>query len=468
MTSSMVGGVVDDDNDIILKLPDALIDHILSFLPTEDVVRTCILSKRWKLIWYSVPTLSFEFEKVKYVKRQDLETFYDYVYNYMENRKKGMDLVDDSSITSFKFNMPSYYGYRKIWLLDKLLSFVVENKVKEIYLFLGGEAHAFYYCLPTILNDARYLTILELSGVKLDSSHSFSFPLLKTLSLLNVKQSNTKDDNVVFKFLLCCPSLEKLRIINYSLSCMDDRLRLQSLSLKFLELNYIDIKYELEVEAINLESLVIIYHSSERINFSSCKKIRNLSLTNYAECYQPSLEDLISSIPLLENFTLINQSSSADCLRISSQHLKSFTYDGLSFLSESIYVEIESAPRLEYFCYEDIFEFSISMESSNLINGKIVSREMHFDNDIKCFTNMLYYFLVKLNCSWNVVTVHVSSYEGLLLLEDLKIKNYPFLNWKHLRVITDYHYERESVLKDDLMRIWPSLETLSINKRIIF
>uniref|UniRef100_A0A803R4K9 F-box domain-containing protein n=1 Tax=Cannabis sativa TaxID=3483 RepID=A0A803R4K9_CANSA len=49
-SSSMVAG---DDDDRISKLPDSVIIHILSFLPTEDVVQTCILSKRWKLIWLS-------------------------------------------------------------------------------------------------------------------------------------------------------------------------------------------------------------------------------------------------------------------------------------------------------------------------------------------------------------------------------------------------------------------------------
>ncbi|KAM6580527.1 hypothetical protein CsatA_004301 [Cannabis sativa] len=46
------------DEDRISKLPDALITHILSFLPTEEVVRTCLLSKRWKLICCTIMSIN--------------------------------------------------------------------------------------------------------------------------------------------------------------------------------------------------------------------------------------------------------------------------------------------------------------------------------------------------------------------------------------------------------------------------
>ncbi|KAL6221412.1 hypothetical protein ACLB2K_009163 [Fragaria x ananassa] len=52
-----VGG---DGEDKISQLPDAVLSHMLSFLPTKHAVRTSILSTRWKNIWASVPTLNLE------------------------------------------------------------------------------------------------------------------------------------------------------------------------------------------------------------------------------------------------------------------------------------------------------------------------------------------------------------------------------------------------------------------------
>ncbi|CAL9224355.1 unnamed protein product, partial [Arabidopsis halleri] len=41
-------------------LPDDLLVKILSFLPTEVAVSTCVLSKRWEFLWMWLPNLEFE------------------------------------------------------------------------------------------------------------------------------------------------------------------------------------------------------------------------------------------------------------------------------------------------------------------------------------------------------------------------------------------------------------------------
>ncbi|PRQ21245.1 putative F-box domain-containing protein [Rosa chinensis] len=45
--------------DRISDLPDAILCHILSFIPTKYAVRTVTLSTRWKKVWASVPCLDF-------------------------------------------------------------------------------------------------------------------------------------------------------------------------------------------------------------------------------------------------------------------------------------------------------------------------------------------------------------------------------------------------------------------------
>lgn len=46
--------------DIVSSLLDEILVHVLSFLSTKQAVRTCLLSKRWRNIWASVPVLKFD------------------------------------------------------------------------------------------------------------------------------------------------------------------------------------------------------------------------------------------------------------------------------------------------------------------------------------------------------------------------------------------------------------------------
>jgi hypothetical protein len=43
--------------DLIGALPDDLLSYLLSFLLSREAVRTCVLAKRWRTLWKSVPAL---------------------------------------------------------------------------------------------------------------------------------------------------------------------------------------------------------------------------------------------------------------------------------------------------------------------------------------------------------------------------------------------------------------------------
>lgn len=48
------------EEDRLGALPNDLLRYLMSFLPSRDSVRTCVLGKRWSTLWKSVPTLRID------------------------------------------------------------------------------------------------------------------------------------------------------------------------------------------------------------------------------------------------------------------------------------------------------------------------------------------------------------------------------------------------------------------------
>ncbi|XP_061361079.1 FBD-associated F-box protein At4g10400-like [Gastrolobium bilobum] len=172
--------------DRISVLPDEIICHILSFLPTKESVATSVLSKRWNPFWRSVPTLRF-FENTSPFVRS--------VGAFLRSRNLHQPIKTFSlGCTSFRRGPNSV------------------NKWISAALQCGGVEHLdVWFLYPTKLSSPflthRTLVVLKLTGVHITAFSSVDLPSLKILELSGVI---LEESGYLAKLLSGCPLLEDL------------------------------------------------------------------------------------------------------------------------------------------------------------------------------------------------------------------------------------------------------------------
>jgi hypothetical protein len=194
-----------EEEDIISTLPDVLLCHILSFLQTKQAVVTTILSKRWKNLCLSVPSLYF---KTTITTIDQNFHFNNNVYTVL--------LSQDVAVKSFRLKL--IYDYPQILYLTgpihsiaKWLNYVVERGCECLDLRLSvpvWEEEQFIPTLPITVLTCSTLVVLKFCnyGVVQDSS-SVLLPSLKTLHLQRVWFPKLRD---LMLFLTGCPILQDL------------------------------------------------------------------------------------------------------------------------------------------------------------------------------------------------------------------------------------------------------------------
>ncbi|KDP39077.1 hypothetical protein JCGZ_00834 [Jatropha curcas] len=191
---------VTDGMDIISVLPEEVLHYILSFLPMKDIVRTSLLSKRWKYKWKSNP-------------RYDFDAMSD---DFKNNRSQGMEMslqrsvhqvlsCDNSDcIEKFRLRLRGSVIESDVC---RWISNAVKRKVQEldISLRLGKR-----FPLPHILFTSESLITLKLEmRCALHIPRSICFPKLKSLYLSHAVFEDEKSLNLLFSG---CPVLQELVI----------------------------------------------------------------------------------------------------------------------------------------------------------------------------------------------------------------------------------------------------------------
>ncbi|XP_027062928.1 F-box/FBD/LRR-repeat protein At3g14710-like [Coffea arabica] len=207
--------LLDSKKDRISELPESVMSHILSRLPTEDAVRTSVLSRKWEYKWTSIYNLTFDDRKrfcyshrwrmwkaQKQLKKTDFMNFVDRV----------LALSKNSSIKECHLLCLDVYDpFRiKTWItaalssnVQRLLISYVADLVFPRWFFTSDSLMKLElkHCKIKIPMNISYssLRILDIHDVKfqndesLQSSHLvFTFPVLEEFLSSGCKWWNMK------------------------------------------------------------------------------------------------------------------------------------------------------------------------------------------------------------------------------------------------------------------------------------
>ncbi|XP_059623844.1 F-box/LRR-repeat protein At4g14103-like isoform X2 [Cornus florida] len=180
--------------DRISSLPDSLLVHILSFLPTIDAVGTSILSSRWKHLWACVPTLDF-----------DVNLPFGEPYSDMNFVDRVLFNHELSCIQKFRLNCIEENDLSRVYTW---ISVAINRGVQELEIVINqGE---WDFRCPLSLFTCPTLVVLKL-GFLVSLSTVPRSVHFKSLKVLHVS-FNFPDNGLMQNLFWNCPVLEDLLI----------------------------------------------------------------------------------------------------------------------------------------------------------------------------------------------------------------------------------------------------------------
>lgn len=346
--------------DHISMLPDHVIHHILSLLRNvKDAVRTSVLSKKWRLLWYSFSILIFDERKFDArIGQEDSgnkeKMFRDYVSNSLQtHHEKNLYLQKlVVHMTSFDLEAAPH--------IDHWLSVARGRNVKELDLHVGSK-NCKRYTLPQAVFSSTSMIGLRLSGCKLVTCNNIMLPHLQKLYLRKLHLV----EDIIQNLISSCHSIEDLRIIQCS------GLKQLQISNHF-HLNRVEIHHcnQLKKVALSVRNLHTFWYCGKKstpckVSLEGCRSLKRLTL-EHPQVTRDFCENQIDNFPLLEKLDL-SISNKMKYLIISNPRLQRIALGGYNKLS----IVLIDTPNLLSFEYKGKAMPLVQINSFCLTDAKL-------------------------------------------------------------------------------------------------
>ncbi|XP_027923010.1 F-box/FBD/LRR-repeat protein At5g56420-like [Vigna unguiculata] len=205
--------------DCISSLPDSILCDILSSLPTKEVVATSVLSKRWILLWRSVPSFHFDYDGDHFDYDKDKEACFHFlqsVDSFLLRRDR------DEPLHRFRLKSNSLFDHTVS--INKWIRAAVSGSGRVQHLALCCDWNV---VMPSVVFTCRTLVVLKLTLVTLEDVSFVDLPLLEILHLNSVRLSEGLN---LSQFLSGCPNLKDLKVYETYVQNIEKFIRLPKLA----------------------------------------------------------------------------------------------------------------------------------------------------------------------------------------------------------------------------------------------
>ncbi|XP_020228466.1 F-box/FBD/LRR-repeat protein At4g26340 [Cajanus cajan] len=182
--------------DRISALPDGILCHILSFIPTVDAITTSSLSKRWRPLWRSIPVLDIQLDEI--LGGCVYASFFNFAFAtllvHSAQHPLTLARLRITPRAAAHYIFPN--AYFNVWVKA-----ILERHIEQLHLEMPR-----VYPIYSGVFSCRTLVVLKLCRVSVDVLQSIDLPRLKTLHLDFVRIEGVE---YVARILRGCPILEE-------------------------------------------------------------------------------------------------------------------------------------------------------------------------------------------------------------------------------------------------------------------